>query len=433
MKNLGVNISLVIILSSIVTMVPTALLAKNYAIIVGMAHYVGTSWLRYADDDAMDMRAALLAYSDWLDEDIILLINENGKKHDILNAFLYLETVVTEEDNFLFFFSGHGLTAPDMEPYDEADGYDEFIYPYDGRGVNTCIRDDELSYWVSLLRCRNKTVIIDSCFSGGMFPHSNGFGFDNQDGTIKSPPDAYYSDLAPSPGDGFAKDLVMRGYHHRQSASKDGEPSSLVVLMASREDEPSYEYSSLQNGLFTHFLTRGFLDLSCDENDDGGISPEEAFRYADYYVRYFYPGVQTPQMYDDYPFYSFNCAQDYFPGYNVSLWITADKEQYAKGELMNLNIGISNPSYATEMDLYIVLEVNGGYYFLSDQPSYPSFMLNPYFFPLPLGMLFGFDGGVLTLDLSGVEGTIFGRWYIAGLIQGKTIPYGLDYFDFRIN
>jgi hypothetical protein len=226
---------------------------------------------------------------------ILLLVDSQATKAAIRDAITkWLDAWEDEDTLVVFFFSGHGMYAPDDDG-DEDDPYDEFIVPYDVDCdpcypavenpvwlPETAIRDDELDSWLDELESNHIVVAIDSCFSGGMVEGTAGM--------FRGLPQGTALGGAVSPlqvGDGFAQDV-----------SKPGR----VVLMASREDQPSWEFGDLKNGVFSYFLVQALWSSSADVNGDGYVSAEEAFLYlvsrVDDYVYYYTGYHQNPQVYD---------------------------------------------------------------------------------------------------------------------------------------
>jgi len=97
---------------------------EHWAVIIGVADYEGTAYdLEYTDDDAMD---TLLSDPSWREDHIMLLIDSQADRAGILAAIDWLASNA-DEDDVILFFSGHGTYGPDLPPYDEADGFDEYI------------------------------------------------------------------------------------------------------------------------------------------------------------------------------------------------------------------------------------------------------------------------------------------------------------------
>jgi len=83
------------------------------------------------------------------------------------------------QDDFIFYYSGHGTRQPDNDPAaeiePEADGYDQVLLPTDtgpydpmGGGIQNALVDDELGQKLDAIRAKGTFVwaIIDSCNSG---------------------------------------------------------------------------------------------------------------------------------------------------------------------------------------------------------------------------------------------------------------------------
>jgi|GEM_PF-2697825 len=230
---------------------------EYWAVIVGVADYPPESPLanlQYSDDDAQDVRQALLSRPNWDDSHITMLINEEATKAGIEDAIADMAANGDATDVFFFFFSGHGSTVVDQSPPDEADGWDEVLCPYDFDLLDptTALTDDELGVWLGDLPGAPILVAIDSCFSGGMV----------RGGVIheKGVPTAG----APQSGDGFTKDLY---------GNING-----VAITACEDGEAAFEDPLLQNGIFTYYFVEGLYGPA-DANDDGEITMEEAFNY----------------------------------------------------------------------------------------------------------------------------------------------------------
>ena len=84
-----------------------------YAVICGISTYKYINNLYYCDDDARDIRSALLASSNWTSSHITLLVNSAASKNAIKSAIQRMVNRSDEDDVCLFFFSGHGGQGDD--------------------------------------------------------------------------------------------------------------------------------------------------------------------------------------------------------------------------------------------------------------------------------------------------------------------------------
>jgi len=218
------------------------------------------SYLNHPDQDRPSMLREVenlydcLIENDHWDADHIKKIKaEDAKLKDIKDGFKWLDSVEDEDDICLVFLTTHGFHLPfDIPPFDEADGEDEALIPYEGfDNTNLFLWDDYLNYFLGDLESKSICVIVDSCYSGGFndTPRSKNIL------TAKKPIDECDSVRWIN---GIIEDIDEKGR---------------VVLMSSQEDEVSY------GSKFSHHLIDGFKGLG-DANSDDIITAEEAFWYA---------------------------------------------------------------------------------------------------------------------------------------------------------
>ncbi|MDH7556215.1 MAG: caspase family protein [Candidatus Methanosuratincola sp.] len=201
--------------------------ADRWAIIIGISDYAGTiNDLEYCDDDAIDFKNALLGMG-WSEKNVILLLDGQATKDEILSAIREIEKKEGLGDEVVFFYSGHGSTGVANDGDDERK--DECIIPYECQ-QDYFIWDGELRSAFLQFESQRMLFVFDSCYSGGMI------------------------DLA-APG--------------------------RLVLMACGEKQPSLESSAWENGQFSYyFADQGLLNGKADLNGDDKITFEEAFDYA---------------------------------------------------------------------------------------------------------------------------------------------------------
>jgi hypothetical protein len=186
---------------------------------------------------------------------IFILMDDLASKSNIQHMINTLAALMTAQNTFIFYFSGHGSIVHDEEPYDETNHYHEYICPYDTDTDPSMISDQELFNWFGVLPTSKVLSIFDSCFSGGMIPNK-----------------------------GVINDSFLLQY---------------MYLTACNELEVSYEDYSLPNGYFTYYLTEAFMSVDnplIDLDGDHTISAEEAFKYALNKVTS--KQYSTPQIYD---------------------------------------------------------------------------------------------------------------------------------------
>ncbi len=241
---------------------------NRWAVVIGISTYQDfRAVLRYSASDARAIYAALRKNNLFPQDHIALLLNEEATKQHITDVLTeWLPKRVAPGDVVVIYYSGHGLYGYDYPPYDESDGRDEFLAPYDidfsdyDRIATTGIRDDVIAEWLKQLPA-DTIVIFDSCYSGGGLraPHLTVKNLDEfLPKPIKTP-------LSEAP-DGMQRELTDL-------------PDHIVFLAASLPSQQSWEDSNLEQSIFTHNFLRG-LNGEADENSDGKISIVEAFNFA---------------------------------------------------------------------------------------------------------------------------------------------------------
>ncbi|EJD07118.1 metacaspase [Fomitiporia mediterranea MF3/22] len=146
---------------------------RKKALCIGINYFGQSGELRGCINDAHNVRRFLLGHG-YKEDDVVMLTDDARNprqvptKQNIIDAMQWLVRDANPNDSLFFHYSGHGGQTKDLDG-DEADGYDEVIYPVDYE-VNGHIVDDELHY--IMVRplpagCR-LTSIFDSCHSGSV-------------------------------------------------------------------------------------------------------------------------------------------------------------------------------------------------------------------------------------------------------------------------
>ncbi len=232
---------------------PKELFAETYAVVVGVADYkdnrVGD--LNYSDDDAYQFYATLINPSGWNvpKQNIILLIDEQATKNNILTALRRVVSVARSNDKILFYFAGHGekggLLPSDLNSYTGANFLKHF----------------ELKTVLTQAKTPYKFCFVDACESGAVT-------------------DALYI--------GGVSDLLYGHYN-----------SGIAMMLASGKKEKSLELGNIRQGIFTHFLIRG-LEGEANFYQDKVITIYELFSFVYHNVRQLTHNKQNPEISGDY-------------------------------------------------------------------------------------------------------------------------------------
>lgn len=129
------------------------------AVVVGVNTYPG---LTNADLNGCVPDAKLM--SDTLKKlkfEVTLLTDNTATKQGILDALAAAKTANQQRERFVFYFAGHGTRASNgnsvLLPHDSEEKSEEHD-----------IKSDELYTQLNSIPARTRTVLLDSCFSGGM-------------------------------------------------------------------------------------------------------------------------------------------------------------------------------------------------------------------------------------------------------------------------
>ncbi|MDJ0837229.1 MAG: caspase family protein [Acidobacteriota bacterium] len=144
---------------------------KKWALLVGINRYQNLPPLQGCVNDVGLMKDLLVKNFGFPPGQIIVLLDEKATRKAIIERFEHhLIDNAQPGDTIVFHFSGHGSQMPDTSG-DEPDDMDETLVPYDSRdpaGKVFDISDDEINDLISRLsqKCKNITLIFDSCHSG---------------------------------------------------------------------------------------------------------------------------------------------------------------------------------------------------------------------------------------------------------------------------
>lgn len=130
-----------------------------YAVLAGITDYPGTgNDLPFCAEDATKLHESL-ASTGLLAPESVVLTDGQVTRAALESAFERVAEAAGPDDVFVFFYSGHGNTAPNNR---ELDGTDETLSLVDGD-----VTDDEVNDWFDAVDARMGLIALDSCFSGG--------------------------------------------------------------------------------------------------------------------------------------------------------------------------------------------------------------------------------------------------------------------------
>jgi len=207
---------------------------------------------------------------------------KNATIHNYREGIQLIKNQSNYQDKIIIYFSGHGTIIPDTNG-DESNGFDEALVLYNHNGVinpKTILIDDELAEDIRQIKSKSITVILDTCFSGGMQKNLT----NKQDSISKT---TYLDDLY--------KYNTNKSLQTGSSAKGMNDSNHGVLYAASSETQTAIEYqqTNLQGGLFTLKLTSNLRTINGDIEHD----LDNAFKETKKEVSKITDHRQTPQKF----------------------------------------------------------------------------------------------------------------------------------------
>lgn len=145
---------------------------KKKALCIGINYFGQDAELKGCINDAQNVQRFLCTQFGYKKEDIVMLTDDATNPrmmptHDnIISGMQWLTRNAAPNDSLFFHYSGHGGQTKDLDG-DEADGFDEVIYPMDHEANGHIVDDLMHDIMVKTLPpgCR-LTAIFDCCHSG---------------------------------------------------------------------------------------------------------------------------------------------------------------------------------------------------------------------------------------------------------------------------
>ncbi|RPD59961.1 hypothetical protein L226DRAFT_462816 [Lentinus tigrinus ALCF2SS1-7] len=147
---------------------------RKRALCIGINYFGQSAELKGCINDARNVSQFLQEVWGYRQDDIVMLTDDATNprqiptKDNMLQAMQWLVNGAQPNDSLFFHYSGHGGQTKDLDG-DEADGYDEVIYPVDFEYAGHIVDDIMHEIMVRPLPpgCR-LTAIFDSCHSGSV-------------------------------------------------------------------------------------------------------------------------------------------------------------------------------------------------------------------------------------------------------------------------
>ena len=142
---------------------------KYYGLLIAVQNYddAKITDLSHAIDDATTFYNTLTKYYTFEKKDVKLLTNPRFE--DIVIELDKLTRTITEKDNLLVYFAGHGVWSEETNV--------GFWLPSDAKEANTAnwFRNSTMRDYIGSIRSKHTLLIADACFSGSIFKSRKAF------------------------------------------------------------------------------------------------------------------------------------------------------------------------------------------------------------------------------------------------------------------
>lgn len=136
---------------------------KNYLLLIGVNKYDNWTPLHNAVKDCQDIASTLTSHYQFDQENVISLFNEEASRENILETFESLQEMLSEDDNLLIYYAGHGY-------YDEASELGYWV-PVNARlnKIPDFIRNSTIHDYLRTINTKHTFLIADACYAGSLF------------------------------------------------------------------------------------------------------------------------------------------------------------------------------------------------------------------------------------------------------------------------
>jgi len=208
---------------------------RTFAVVIGIADYIyfsqRTGDLNFTVEDARKFYQYLLSNESGRvpAENISLMLNRTATRSAIIRECKRLFLQADANDRIFFFFSGHGSPGC-FVPADATKSGDNMLY------------HDDLKALFRMSSANVKMIFADACFAG----------------SIRTKALTTQSDKNEQIGKGTQKEIA--------------------IMLSCADDQVSFEYPGLKQGVFSYYLIRG-LQGKADKNSDKQVTMSELYYY----------------------------------------------------------------------------------------------------------------------------------------------------------
>lgn len=150
------------------TAYPTKTGGRNFLLLIGVNEYDNWSKLHNAVRDCGDILNLLTSDYQFDRQNVITLYNNMATRENILETFENLQDRLTDNDNLLIYYAGHGY-------YDEKSELGYWV-PVNARlnKIPDFLRNSTIHDYVKTIPSHHTFLIADACYAGSLFSKTRG-------------------------------------------------------------------------------------------------------------------------------------------------------------------------------------------------------------------------------------------------------------------
>ena len=229
----------------------------SWSVIIGINEYENIRPLRFAVQDAKEIRKLLISEFGFPKENVRILIDNEATLNNIRDALYEIASMANEDDRILVYFAGHGETRSLKSGIEKG-----YLIPTDGdldKIFNTCLPMTEIKDIANETVAKHVLFLMDACFSGLAAVDTRGLD--------RSTP-------------GYIEKIV------RDRARQ--------VITAGGKNEEVIEKDEWGHSAFAKNLIQGLKNAIADHDYDGYITADELGSYLRKRVTIDSENLQTP-------------------------------------------------------------------------------------------------------------------------------------------
>lgn len=142
---------------------PTSGTGKNYLLLIGINDYTYWNSLNNAVKDCRDLSDVLTSMYQFDSKHVLSLYNTQATRENILETLESLQDMITENDNLLIYYAGHGY-------YDQGSGLGYWVPTGARQGkIPDYISNSTIHDYLKTIKSKHTFLIADACYSGSLF------------------------------------------------------------------------------------------------------------------------------------------------------------------------------------------------------------------------------------------------------------------------